>query len=104
MDIAAPVLLYAGVWRGAGNDLCDFAQETQSSRQHRLQLSQPLGDLGFEPLDVSDDLQWGTMLDLVVNDLYVAVQREVVSLGDDVGLWHTERLLRAGAVALRSRT
>ena len=45
----------------------------------------------------------GAVLDLVVDDLLVAVEREVVALGDDVGLGDEERLLGAGPVALGRR-
>ena len=39
----------------------------------------------------------GAVLDLVVDDLLVAVEGEVVALGDDVGLGHAEALLGARA-------
>ena len=42
----------------------------------------------------------GAVLDLVVDDLLVAVEGEVVALGGDVGLGHAEALLGAGPVAL----
>ena len=40
-------------------------------------------------------LQRRAMLDLVVDDLLVAVQGEVVALGDDVRVGHQERPVRA---------
>ena len=42
------------------------------------------------------------MLDGFVDDFLVAVEREVVVVGGDVGLWHEEALVGAGAFGFRS--
>ena len=40
------------------------------------------------------------MLDFLVDDFLVAVEREVIALGRDVGLWNAEALGGSGALAL----
>ena len=74
-------------------------REARSSRQHRLQVSEALGDLVFQFFDVGDDLR-GRCSTSSWTISFVAVQRQVVALGDDVGLQHAEGRLGARPVPL----
>jgi len=57
-----------------------------------------LGDLGLQCPDVGDDVAWVAVLDLLVDDLLVAVDRQVVVVGLDVGLRHAEALVGTSAL------
>jgi len=59
-----------------------------------------LADLIFEGGQLLEDLSRVTVLDIVVDVFLVAVDAEVVAVGDDVGLRHTEALVGAGPLKL----
>src|SRR6266404_1763823 len=70
------------------------------STRHLLKPLHPIRDLGLDPPQIGHDRRRTLMHALLVLHLAVAVEREIVARGGDVGLGHAEALRRTRPRAL----
>src|SRR6266567_384060 len=78
--------------------------EGTSSLQYVLQLLHPLLNLCLQLGKLRENLLRRAMRHLLMQDLFVTIEAEVVSLGDNIGLRHAEALCSAWALALLAVT